>query len=705
MTLREFLQNLRAAHGRQICTDRLAFGSEDATVIAPLLPLIMVVPRSKANIFTDETHTEIRDLLPDYEVAGVLRYPLAAMESRFYIDIATDRAGIFTGHRKLTAIVVHPDGVAAAGKPVEWIRTGGSAELTFLDAGGTSKDRLVGGDAIYTDNDGFAEVTIIHPAKRVAQADRQVTIQAVCDGERCEITVELVRNDAITQVDGIARRSSLLADHLWVYEPDSTEQSPANEGIRLFQEIVNEVVSRHRGINNYQFIPLDGIFKQQLRRAIGQYLQQFTAVAGGDYPYNLSRINLSQHLRDYIAAEYAPFNPNDAANLGWIVDRRLLIGDHWDLDPTQIDGLWELERAVVQRLKDEMNRTATLYLNENPFWLHRPHGAPYFGHVPYQPSNQWQFRVTANAVTVKTGASAAAADLVDVSGNAVAVAAGERFPSPAGGGAWAQIQHPLGVGWVPSNAGRRIRNDQSVARNHGNHGGNGVAYSYGCKDLPARYANRLTTNPQAPPEDGPGNMLCIAHWSEYQIRHKVGRKMADGNGWPANNQGDNRIAYHSGCDCGGFVQNCITEARFANGVRVVPDGLLRAIAFGAAWEPDFPQHAIASTSFIGNYARRIPQPGNIAERQWVRFGDIVDGPGHVVWVAEDLPTNNARILANVNTFEVFQEKGSDRYYLANGAVAPIDNTRFLRKAVRTPFHYESICHTGPWRVGKVYIWR
>jgi hypothetical protein len=693
---------MRRRASREVTASRLDLGSIGAAVIAPILPRLFIVPRSRNNIFESGSTENVRELLSGYLSGRPLSDPLRAIEFRFYIDIATNQRGTFMARRRLTALLLKPDGTLMANKRVEWTRAGGSTQLRFLDSGGNLQQSLTGANAVQTDANGMAEVIISHPARRVTAADAALTIRAEADGERGETILTITRNDAVTRQSDIERRSDREADHIWVYQPDSNHRTPLNQGIKDLQEVLNEVVSRYRGINPFTFIPLDGVFGNEVRDALRLYLTNFTNVHGPRWPYDLRNIGLSQHLRNYLRDEYAPFDPNTAGNQGWIVDRRLLIGDRWDTAPTRIDGLSELKEGVVDRLRAEMVRVANDYINCNTFWLHRPN-IPNIGHVPYQQAATWVFRIRANNVRVKTGAGAAAPNLLDGAGNPVTVNAGELFPSPATVGTRTQIAHALGNGWVSSNRGRRVRDDQSRPVNHGIHGGPGVAYSYGCKDLPATYTNQLNTNPHAPPMDGGGTRRRVAHWDEYARRHRVGRRRGDGvgaNAWT----GENRIPYHAGCDCGGLVQNCITEAMFpATNVRVVPNALTRAIRITAHRTPRF---AIAAGNFVGNNAnaRPVPRPANDAQRQWIRQGDLIARTGHIVWVAENLPANNNRILNNNNLFQIFQEKGSCLYRLPNGAQAPLDNTRFLRKAVRTPFHYWRRTLAGL-DVGKVYIWR
>ncbi|QRK05468.1 hypothetical protein JQX13_35630 [Archangium violaceum] len=632
----------------------------------------------------------LRDLLPGYSAADVAPPTLppeqcfAALENLFYIDIATAAAGgQFVARRRLTLLAFNHDGSPASGIRVEWSRERGSAALRFLDASGTAKEALTGNDAVTTDSHGMAEVTLQHPSTEVAEADRTLRILAQVSSLEVALELRIVRNERATQLNDLLAQEA--AEHLWVFQPVANSRTPRNEGIVELQEMLNEVVSRHRAIQPFNFIPLDGVFSERTRDVLRSYLTHFATIDGkGDYPYDLQEIGLSQELEDYLRKQYAPFDPDTAQ--GCVVDRHLLIGERRDTAPAAIDGLAELYEGVVQRLKQEMVRVADSYINNNTFWLHRT------THLPYQAATTWCFRCTAQT-TLKAQPTPQAPDLT-LEGGPLTLTPGECFPSPALQGNWAQVVHPAGTGWVRMNTGRRILDDQSLAQNAGTHGGAGVAYSFGCKDLPATYAARLRDNAHAPAENGEGNRSRIASWDEYQQGHRVGRMSAE-DGWA----GDNQIPYHTGCDCSGFTQNCITESLLSNNMRVVPQGLLSAIRVNTN---RVPLDTVGSGDFVGAtaYARPIPHPGTDDTLNWVRQGDIIANTGHIVWCAEERPN----VLNNNNTFEVFNEYGSYTYQLPNGVTAPLDTQRFLRKALRMPFHYWRRTLQGL-ELGKAYIWR
>jgi len=693
-------------------------------------PLLKIIPRRADRIFsttifssstTQETivGTQIRNRLPHWRSRDPRCFSLDSglrikeVECRFFIDFATQIQGLWSARKKLTVLCLYclPDGryLPACDVPVRLTRSPANHPLRFVLSNGNLHTELSNADRPRTDGQGMAEFTIAHPVQAMQVSLQNVTLTVEADvpllGEgnastttnslrmSSNFAVTIKRNSDETTLQNIydQPRNQDTALNLWCFQP--TAQETTNAGIIELQEVINEVVSRNLRINDFHFVPLTGIFDQPTRTALSQYLTNFNGISStsGDYPYDLTTIGPDNEFITCIQEDYAPFNPTLAANRGGIVDRRMLIGDLLSTNQSRIDGLWELYAGVVQVLKSEMVRTANDYINCNTFWLHRS------AHQPYNTSPNYVVRILSDNIQVKTAIGNASPNLTDAAGNGVVVNAGQLFASPQRQGNWYEITIPgTGNGWVQltQQSGRRIRDDQSIAQNSGLHGGSGVVYSYGCKDLVQAFVNQLNTNPDAPPVNEDGNMLRIAHWDEYANGHKVGRDSGQA-GW----QGNDRIPYHTGCDCGGLVQNSITQAVFNNATRIVPNNITRAIVVNAN---RVPLHAIAASAFVGNQAnaRLIPVPQN-ASHNWIRQGDLITSPGHVVFFAEDRPN----VLNGNRTFEVFNEYGNFRYHLPNGQLAPVDPNRFLRKALRMPFYYWGIQLNGAGiRVGKVYIW-
>ena len=658
---------------------------------------IAIVPRSKGNVFEAGTR-KLKDLLPcsTEESAGSVR----DIETRFHVDLAAqDPDGVYRARRRVTAVIKGYEQQSQQSRQITWsVLTPKNSKLEFEDCLGRSKEKITSSDV-----DGMAEITITHPASAPA-SDRSpeglVIIRAVSsDGAEARLRLMITRNDSVTELPRMRSASDL---YLWTYQPGPPDsRSSSSPGIKELQEMLNEVVSRHRGISTYDFISLDGVFGKETRQAVTQYLEHFKAIkAGVDYPYDLGNIGISKQVSVYLNTEYAPFRVEEAdgASKGWVVDRRLLWGDRDSILANEIDGLEELKRGVVDRLKAEMVRVANLYLDCDTFWMHHKNDSPHTN------ATQWIFRVRTATVLVRTQQGAAAPVLLDAAHVPVSVTAGQRFVSPQEQGPWVQIQTQAGLGWVPATAGRRHRNDQMNPRNSGTFGAGGVAYGYGCKDLPARFSDRLTKNPLAPPGNGANDPTRIAHWDEYEDGHKVGIHQAEYSAAAATR--------YTGCDCSGFTQNSITEARFPvphSDQRVLPESIMKAIKIQGGGPID----CIPAAHYVGasRYVRAVPVPAPAdASKRWVRQGDVLATTGHIVWFAEERPDVSG------NNFEVFNEWGGTTHKLSDCVTdAPLSsNTTFLRKSILMPFYLwrpltvkvnGALQIANGISVGKVIIWR
>jgi hypothetical protein len=379
-----------------------------------------------------------------------------------------------------------------------------------------------------------------------------------------------------------------------------------------------------------------------------------------------------------IQEDYAPFDPTLEANRGCTVDRRLLIGAKYDITPGNIDGLWELYKGVVQVLQSQMREYGQSYLDCDMFWLHRPE------HGPYSPATDKVFGCKNNNIILLTSASNTAAPLVS-NGSNVVINDGEHFLVSSESGNWVSIRHSAGIGWVQKNNGVIVLNDRGAfraigrqIRNHGifgiagvgytqSHTANGVAYTYGGKQTPDEWKNSLLANTHASPAQ-------IVNYSEYDAGCMFGEIKSEYDAGDMTHK-------MAGCDCSGFVQNCIIHSFFPGTTTlIVPTAII-----SSAW--------LGSSQFIGNNlcARPIPRPLNDQNQHWIRGTDIIQHPGHIVMVAEDNPT----MLNDAVDFKIMQECG--------GAKAS-DTSQFRRKSVRSPFTWWSATHAG-FNFGKVFIWR
>jgi len=364
--------------------------------------------------------------------------------------------------------------------------------------------------------------------------------------------------------------------------------------------------------------------------------------AGGDYPYELRNIGPDPDLLTYVQEDYAPFDPKTTANRGKIVDRRLLVGGSRDNTPAQIDGLWELYEGVVRPLQQQMRAYGQTYLDCDMFWLHRPI------HGPYVAGRDQVFVCGAAGLQLRVAPDPAAA-LLQQNGVPVVLADAEHLLVTATGAhSWVQVRHAAGLGWVhvqPA-TGRLFHNDAGRYRvpdnpgqqdvNSGLHGIagagfaqthtlNGVAYTFGGKQTPDQWRESLRTNPRADPDQ-------IMHYDEYAAGHRVGETQHE------HDDLHNYTHMEAGCDCGGFVQNCILHPMLpGTDTQIVPRALVGTL----------PRHALHARDFVPGHARQVATETD--NRNWVRVGDLVCNEVHVVMIAEDVPD-----LAHLD-FKIMQE--------------------------------------------------
>jgi len=685
---------------------------------------LALIPRRADRIFTKQVFpsatseapivaVDIRNRLPHWRRHTGARFILdeqqriKGFEHRLYIDFATQVGGRWLAQRKLSVVCLYrrPLGqyLPAANVPVTLTRSPAGCRLQFKRPDGTFADDLTGAARPTTNGQGIAEITIAHPTVIVPQAERSVEITASADvpelgrdGHSTSTTtvnmtatliIRLARNDEAARVEDVyddpAQPDS--ADRIWAFQPTAPE--PRSDGIRRLQEALNEVVSRHRAVPlpapaaGSTLIELNGVFNDETRKFVSWYLEHFVGVhAGGDYPYELRNIGPDPDLLTYVQEDYVPFDPRTTANRGRIVDRRFLVGESRDNTPAQIDGLWELYEGVVLPLQQQARAYGQTYLDCDRFWLHRPI------HTPYVPGPDQVFVCGAAGLQLRV-APAPAAALLQQNGAPVGLADGEHLlVTLVGANPWVQVRHAAGLGWVrvlpatgrlfhndagryrvPDNIGAQVANSGlygiAGAGFAQDHTLNGVAYTYGGKQTPDQWRESLRTNPRADPDH-------IVHYDEYGAGHRFGEIKGE------HDVGD--ITHmQAGCDCSGFVQNCILHAVLpGTNTPIVPRTMIG----------ELPQHPIGAGGLVPGHARRVATANG--DRNWVRAADLVCTDGHVVMIAEDMPN-----LANPN-FKIMHEWGGCRAGYAG----------FTRKSIRSPFSWY-LANLAAGRFGKVFIWR
>lgn len=632
---------------------------------------IKLVPRSKAGVSFKSPPQLDATYLPEFKSADCPIGPpnaFKSIETRFYIDLA--KGGV--AKRRITAVVTE-NGKPASGKQVKWERVDGSADLQFEK------------DTTPTEG-GLAEAVIKHAVKQVAPTDRPLTIRATVIGipspVQATISLTITRNDDVHSLDDVMANPTKEgeADAILVYQPSASAGvqsdavgTPEDDQFLGLQHILNQVVSRHKGISGFSFLYQDGIYGEGTKKAVKQFITKFTDIKPNDWPYTLKDIGVYKSLRDYVNKEYAPFTYED----GVLVDRRLLIGKKYDITPANIDGLWELKIGVVDKLVPGMKTKADEYLNCNTFWMHRPM------HTPYDASDNVGAVVTKQVVTVMDSAGGTA--LTDAKGAAISLANATRSAclgegKDSSGNTWYNVRlSATQNGWVPKSAVKVVKNDKEKDCNSGLFGSNGVAYSFGCKESPAEFRGQLNANKPAPGD--------IINWEEYTNGHKTGLTHDEQQSTENGHETD-----WTGIDCSGFAQHCVAAATFANGSRIVPASILQALT-------DRGQHGtqVGASGAIGEYARQVPYNKTSAKKLWIRGGDIITTSGHIVWVV-DGPDDAPDALHDNRVFEV---------YNAFGGLGPtaVQATQFVHKTIRMPFKWWGVKLSETASIGRVYIWK
>jgi|GEM_PF-6003419 len=613
---------------------------------------------------------------------------LKAIETRFYIDLAKP-GGSLVAKRRITAAVTE-NGKPASGKSVKWELVSGSSDLSFENA-----TTPVHG--------GLAEVTIKHPVKNVPKDQRALLIKATVlatgtpDPVFATVQLTITRNDDVSSLDEVMANPLREgeADAILVYQPSASAGvqsdavgTPDDDEFLGLQHILNQVVSRHKGISSFSFLYQDGIYGEGTKKAVRQYLSNFKNIAPSDWPYTLTDIGIYDSLKEYVNKEYAPFTYED----GVIVDRRLLIGKRKDDTSGNIDGLYELKTGVVDKLIAGMKTKAEQYLNSDKFWLHRPMHNPYQeGDAPDQANNPGVVH-TKQIVTVKD--SAGGSPFTDDSGASITLPKGSRNAwlgddTDTNGKTWRNIRlSATQDGWVPASAVDAFKDDRNKDDcNSGLFGGNGVAYSFGCKESPAEFKEQLNSNSPGPAD--------VINWGEYTKGHKPGLTQDEQKDGGTEN-GHERD--WTGIDCSGFCQHCVTAAIFPGGTRIVPQSILNALTDRGKHGTEVGASGSLDPSESARYARVLHYNKTNARKLWIRGGDIVATSGHIVWVAGG-PDDTPDALNDKRDFDVYNAFGGT-------GTAAVQATQFVHKTIRMPFHWWSGAKLSDnAQIGRVYIWK
>jgi SH3 domain-containing protein len=639
---------------------------------------LVLIPRKKANLYGPENR--IKDLLKSYpSFCGAS--PLRALEYNFYPDLNAERT--------ITAVLTE-DPWSPHGDARPALKSG---SINFELVGAAAGDFEIT-PASASGN----EVEIKLKVKKFYQEDKlkdhsTIKIKATSSGHTAELELKVHRNEdvgtALTQSnDDIPAALGEITGNLdgalaEVLDKRTLLVRQASEyvsskGVMAMQVLLNQVVARHKAVgDDFKWLEFDGMYGSG---GVGADLKAFLSHFAGafDYPHGHFNVAVDQELIDYVKAEYGAYAPGD------IVDRAVLVGkERWTADKsyTQADGLLDIYEAVVLRLMDQMQDLADDYTTAfSTFWLHYP------AHKKYEAGDAVddELVVVSDTLNVRAGAGTNKAAVASVTRGATLARKGGQ--ETVAGQVWYEVETPDGtLGWCSGSASlvRKLTKDRDKStKNAGNHGDPGVCYALGGKDRPDAFAARLTDN--ATPPDS------IQSWYQYVATAANGQPGIDPDAvsLPGN-----------GCDCSGFVQNCITQSTFSDGTRVASDAIVKRID-PQPQTPSWPwNNCIGAKDFVGHYSRQIPYTAHNEGKQFLDKTDVITSLSHIVWVADRHP--KIKHPSQDRDFMVFNEYGGDTY---EDESQPPDD-RFIRKAIKMAFHHWGIVLNGSnKKMGRIYLW-
>jgi hypothetical protein len=264
-------------------------------------------------------------------------------------------------------------------------------------------------------------------------------------------------------------------------------------------------------------------------------------------------------------------------------------------------------------------------------------------------------------------------------------------------------------GWISSNAANSylsfIYNDRSVPMNAGTFGCPGVAYTFGGKDRPGSYEiNGRIEGFSAFLNSNNPNPSDIRSWYEYLNINKPGKYSDD----------SNQIEW-IGCDCAGFVQNCVTYTSLPDGTRIVPEDIMKRIGRPSAfvdrdqWRNDpnlrdkWPwEGPLKASEFVDECTRPFDYYINNKKKQWLQLGDIFLNPRHVVFVAD----RNPDAISGKKEFLIYNAYGGDSHWGGPGGNRVIPEDQHIRKVIRMPFKWWGIkLQNNDVKRGRIYFWK
>jgi hypothetical protein len=286
---------------------------------------------------------------------------------------------------------------------------------------------------------------------------------------------------------------------------------------------------------------------------------------------------------------------------------------------------------------------------------------------------------------------------------------------------WLKIRANITTsGWVKQDSLGALTEDRFQAEDLGDYGNQdgsfGVAYSFGCKNTPEDFIQRLQVQL---PEDkgqfkrqriaaGDGAAGDILRWDEYSIGQRVG--LRDEYLFNPENPRD-----WAGIDCSGFAQNCTTYATFrpeGETERIVPETVVKDLK-------KTPGAEVGASAAIGNYARLMSyDKGNDGETHFLRGGDILTTESHIVIVdgtadqivlvppdaPPDPPPDDPDPLSLEFLGNCKKAVKNREYLVVNAFGVMKSGPVYTRKTIRMPQSYWGVTLGSGLNSGRIYIW-
>ncbi len=659
---------------------------------------LVLLPRKYTNIFNSEK--KVKDIITSYP-SSIPKSPIKKLEGNFYPDLNCSRT--------VTAILTdiawcpHYDECPEMKKDKNVI-------IRFSISCESPDDFSLSPQEMSMEN-GWAETTIkvlkLYDKKEYITTQHILIKAYVNSDPNCcnELELTIHRNEDVEDdLVAVLKKETILVQQ--------NNNHVESAGVIKLQELLNQVVSRHKDSEKFSFLPVDGKYDSHEAQNVAEFINHF---AGGPcYPEGKFDVKVDNSLVEYVKAEYD--KKDDNIKSGILVDSCLLMGpqkydpNYFEITPTKqydkADGLYDIYLSIVKTFFTEMEERAKDYTERfKTFWLHRP------SDKPYKESDDIVLITNKNLIVKDRPNGKEIEKGLVTKGTRVKISRPQSYikkwhelftrvfyPD------WYEIStlkpEPIITGWCNILDIMTVGNDISNDNNWGNFGIPGVAYSWGGKDTPETFKESLKNSGKFANAQK-NNPKVVVSW--YQYERKPGQGSNQRTGWRGH-----------GCDCSGFVFNCIISAIFPNTRQRI------STLLGTNNTNDI--GSVGSERFISEFAREI-RYSEMKNEQLIDKTDLIvsyhrEGVSpfkakHIVWVADKQSDKSDK------NFCVYNAYGKDFYFnydgfgenREGGGTYPKD--RYARKVQKMPFKYWGIqFHIGDsykggtrkTKIGRIYFW-